>query len=99
VRYDPFPSDVRSQCKKMTLKKDLIGGRIKAGTVIWAYHKFRIYVPKPDAGAEPKEAARFEFDGQLFDDFFEPVKDPNAPKTPKSRVANQKPEPAPPSGS
>lgn len=73
MRYEPFPEDVRSNCKKMRLKKDLIGGRIKAGTIIFTYHKFRIYVPKPGSGDPPKEAARFEFGTEMYDSYFEPA--------------------------
>ena len=88
MNYEPFPEDVRIQCKRMRLVKDIIGGLVKKGTVVWAYHKFRIYIPKDPKKKEPTdplhepptEAARYEFDGQLFDTSFVPVDPPPKPK-------------------
>ncbi len=76
MRYEPFNEDVRTQCRKMRLTKDIIGGLVKKGTIIWTYHKFRIYIPKDPKEKVPTEVARYEFDGQLFDHYFVPVDPP-----------------------
>jgi hypothetical protein len=62
-------------CKRVRVKKDLVGGMVKAGQTIYAYHRFRIYVPDPESGSPPKQAMGFEFDGQLWDQYFEIVQE------------------------
>lgn len=85
MNYEPFPEDIRVQCRRMKLTKDIIGGWVKKGTIVFAYHKFRIYIPKPGSDAKkPTEAARYEFDGQLFDFSFVPV-DPPKKKEPAKK--------------
>ena len=73
MKYEPFDEHMRLLCRQVKAKKPLAGGLIKEGTVVYALHKFRIFVPKPGSSVPPAEAMGFEMDVGLFDDYFEAI--------------------------
>jgi len=75
MKYVTISPQQWSQTKKMKLRKDMIGGLLKQGTIVYAFHGIKIFVPDPGHEAEPPElrVADVPIDKQLYDSFLEPV--------------------------
>lgn len=67
--YVTFSAAMRASRKvrSVTVLKDLPNGLADKDDVIYAQNKTKIYIPKP---GDATKAAAFDFDRQLFDEFF-----------------------------
>lgn len=79
MKYQPFDSDQAKECRRVKVRKDLAGGLIKTGTICYALHKFRIFVPKPDSGTPPTEVAAFDIGTSYFDAYLEELEPQKVP--------------------
>ena len=78
MKFEPVAPHIMAQCEKFVVRKDMIAGLIKKGTLVYGLKRFKIYVPKPNtdpsiAPTDPPDfVAEFNVDGQTFDDYFKP---------------------------
>lgn len=76
MNYEPWNQDEKSQARKVKARRDVLGGAIKAGTELLAYHKIRVFIQDPK---DPGKVARYDVGHDMFDLFFvelEPTKAP-----------------------
>ena len=77
MEFKPWNEDEKSQTRRVKARRDVLGGLIKQGTEVLAYHKIRIFVPDPK---DPAKCASFDVGMDMFSQFFEELEKDKAPR-------------------
>jgi hypothetical protein len=77
MEFKPWNEDEKLQTRRVKAKRDVLGGLIKQGQEVLAYHKIRIYVVDPKDTAK---CAAFDVGIDMFNQFFEELEKDKAPR-------------------
>jgi hypothetical protein len=76
MNYEAWNQDEKSQARRVRARRDVLGGLVKAGAELLAYHKIRIFIQDPK---DATKCARFDVGRDMFDLFFEELEPKKAP--------------------
>lgn len=74
MNFEAWNKDEKSQARDVKVKRDFLGGLVKAGTVLKAYHNLRVFIQDPK---DPEKCARYDVGGDMFTYFFEEIPKPS----------------------
>ena len=71
MTYTPWDALVRSKARQVKVIKDLSGGVLKVGDIVYAFRKFQVFKPDPDGPTPPVAVAKIGISSLTFDEYFE----------------------------